>query len=212
MKLKNMLCCMALCARSPYIFVNSPYIRCDAFNLTKYKYLQNYRFIFFFCGQNIVTWKSRICALYFTSGHKHALKIHCHGIPIIGMWLNSYGVQWALKQRRHHNLILFCFQKNILHKSWFHMHYECCMLLCHGGWWGIDWWEDFVIVNPWASYLKILLWDLWDVWNLDYLNWFDSMLVSHTQSHPLNHPSTIIVSTWDLAQCLCLCGICYRRW
>ncbi len=47
MKLKNMFYCLALCVRSPYIFVNSPYIRCDTFNLTKSKYSQNYRFIFF---------------------------------------------------------------------------------------------------------------------------------------------------------------------
>ncbi len=48
MKLENMFCCLSLCARSPYAFVNTPYIRCDAFNVTsKSKYLQNYRFIFF---------------------------------------------------------------------------------------------------------------------------------------------------------------------
>jgi hypothetical protein len=27
------------------------------------------------------------------------------------------------------------------------VHYECYMLLWHGEWWGIDWWQDFVIVN-----------------------------------------------------------------
>ncbi len=100
MKLKNMLCCLALCARSPYIFVNSPHIRCDAFNLIKYKYLQNYRFIFLVCGQNIVTWKSRIRALHFTSGHKHALKIHCHGIPIVGMWLNDHWSWMGIEARK----------------------------------------------------------------------------------------------------------------
>jgi hypothetical protein len=47
MMLENMFSCLALCARSPYIFVSSPYIKCDAFNLTKSKYLQNYRFTFF---------------------------------------------------------------------------------------------------------------------------------------------------------------------
>jgi hypothetical protein len=24
-------------------------------------------------------------------------------------------------------------------------------------WWGIDWSKDFVIMNPWASYLEIVL-------------------------------------------------------
>jgi hypothetical protein len=43
------------------------------------------------------------------------------------------------------------------------MHSKCYMLLWHGEWWGIDWWEDFVIMNPWASYLEILLQEIWTI-------------------------------------------------
>jgi hypothetical protein len=109
-KLENKFCCLSLCVRSPYVFVNSPYIRCDAFYVTsKSKYSQNYRFTFFGLWLKYCDMKIENMSIVFYKLSQTRLKIHCHGIPNVGMWLNGCGVQLTLKQGRHHSLIFLCF-------------------------------------------------------------------------------------------------------
>jgi hypothetical protein len=48
------------------------------------------------CGQNIMTWKSWICALYFIGGHKHALKNNTMELPLLACDWMVIGVQWIV--------------------------------------------------------------------------------------------------------------------
>ncbi len=110
--------CLALCARSPHAFVNSPYIRCDAFNITESKYWQNYKFTFFGLWSKYSDMKILIMCIVFYRWLQACLwktlawNFHC--------W---HAIEWSLEFNGHWSKqdittwFWFVFSSQVLHES-----------------------------------------------------------------------------------------------